>query len=115
MIEKILQQERSLSNLDAEKLARFIYGVQGYEQLKGYLEAGPTLTYSPNIYNKSRLELIKDTYRYLPVTRKYHQHHGNNIPYHVGVTYSLFSNPHQNAGGVHFVMFVKYIELMGTE
>lgn len=115
MIEKILEQERTLSTLDSQKLSRFLYGTEGYAQLSSYLNAGPTLPYSPNLYNKSRVELIKDTYRYLPVTRNYQQHHANNIPYHVGSTYSLFSNPHQNVGTAHFVMFVKYIELMGTE
>ena len=30
-------------------------------------------------------------------------------------TYSVLFNPHQNPAGVHFGMFLKYIELMGTE
>lgn len=79
MIEKILEKERSLSQLDSQKLSRFIYG-ESYEQLRNYLEAGPTLPYTPNLYNKSRTELIKDSYRYLPITRNYRQHHGKNLP-----------------------------------
>ena len=75
-----------------------------------HLEHGPTLPYTPNIYNKSRVELIKDAYRYLPMIY-YHNMgkiaSGLHID-HLNI-YGALSNPHQMPGGVHFGMFVKYI------
>ena len=54
-MEKILDHERGLSPLSADTLGSFIYGSEEYQRLRTYLEAGPALSYSPNIYNKSRL------------------------------------------------------------
>jgi alkylation response protein AidB-like acyl-CoA dehydrogenase len=84
--------------------------------MKQHLEHGPIHTYTPNIYNKSRVELIKDAYRYLPMV--YHHNMGQAQKGvdndHLNI-YGALANPHQLPGGVHFGMFVKYIELMGTE
>ena len=82
--------------------------------MKNHLERGPTLPYTPNLYNKSRLELIKDAYRYLPLIYNYNQNHGSNVQMHVKHAYGALVNPHQIPGLAHFGMFIKYIELMGT-
>lgn len=44
--------------------------------MKRSLESGLTIEYTPNLFNKSRLELIKDSYRYLPVI---YNHFINNL------------------------------------
>ena len=36
---------------------------------------GPVLDHTPNLYNKSRLELIKDSYRYLPLAYNFYVNH----------------------------------------
>lgn len=80
------------------------------------MEAAPTVPYTPNLYNKSRLELIKDSYRYLPVIYKYNSvSEGKDFHPHFRTIYSLLVNPHQIPGSAHVGMFIKYIDLMGTE
>ena len=73
------------------------------------------MDYTPNLYNKSRVELIQDAYRYLPVIYNYWQSQGKKFHLHLLQIYSGLVNPHQIPGMAHFGMFVKYIELMGTE
>jgi hypothetical protein len=86
--------------------------------MKLYLEAGPTLPYTPNMYNGSKLDLTLDSLRYLPMIYNYNMRQRDNVPGlnqdHINI-YTLLSNPHQITGSAHFGMFVKYIELMGTE
>lgn len=84
--------------------------------MKRIAESGPTLPYTPNLYNKSRVELIKDAYRYLPLLYNYSAQNQSPdvLPDHLRI-YDFWENPHQIPGGAHFGMFIKYIELMGTE
>lgn len=101
--------------LKPDELGTFLYGGKFYREMKQYLEAAPTLEYTPNLYNRSRLEIIKDALRYLPVTYNYNYSHQNlDIHPHIRSIYTLLVNPHQIPAGVHFGMFIKYIELMGT-
>ena len=84
--------------------------------MKQHLEKGPVTEYSPNLFNKSRLELLKDAYRYLPLIYNHNRHHAaeNLQTDHINI-YAILANPHQIPGGVHFGMFVKYIQLMGSQ
>lgn len=66
-IESILDRQRSKYTLPIQKLSEFLYTPTIYRQLRAVLEAGPTHDYNPNIYNKSRLEIIKDSYLLLPM------------------------------------------------
>lgn len=75
MIEKILEQERAKSNFCPNKLGSFLYGEPYYTHMKTALQSGPVLRYTPNLYNKSRLELIKDSYRYLPLSYNFVRNH----------------------------------------
>ena len=76
--------------------------------MKQTLEAGPVLDYTPNLYNKSRLELIKDSLRYLPPVYNYYNHKvlKGHRPNDV---YGSLVSPHQMPGGAHYGMFIKYI------
>lgn len=78
--------------------------------MTNHLQQGPTLPYTPNIHNKSRLEIIKDAYRYLPMVYHYNIGKVNEGLHndHLNI-YGALANPHQLPGGVHFGMFVKYI------
>jgi len=40
---------------------------------------------------------------------------GKEIHPHIRTIYTLLSNPHQLPGSAHVGMFVKYIDLMGTD
>jgi hypothetical protein len=82
-----------------------------------HLETGTTLPYTPNIYNKSRLEILKDAYRhYLPLFYDHNHHHmREGIDYDNFHLYCNLVSPHQMPGAVHFLMFIKYLEAMGTE
>ena len=117
-MESILAEERKKSTYSSEHLGAFLYGKQFYDTMKLYLESGPILPYTPNLYNSSRLDIIVDSYRYLPPLYNYNQKQRDNTPGlhqdHINI-YTLLANPHQIAGSAHFGMFVKYIELMGTE
>ena len=73
MIEKILKDERGKSNLSPDSLGSFLYGKKFYQDLKSYLEKGPVLSINPNIFNESRLEIIKDAYNYLPMTYNFNR------------------------------------------
>lgn len=83
--------------------------------MKRYLESGPILSYSPNLYNQSRLAIMKDAYRYLPLIYNFNSHNGYKVHPHLHSIYSALVNPHQIPGMAHFGMFIKYIQLMGTE
>jgi hypothetical protein len=65
------------------------------------------------MYNDSRLELIKDSYKSLPSIYNYNQ--GKDVHPHIRTIYGALVNPHQMPGSIHFGMFLKYIDLMGTE
>ena len=59
---------------------------------------------------------MKDALRYLPLIFNYNtNHYTSDIHLHMRSVYGQLANPHQIPAGVHFGMFVKYIELMGTE
>ena len=114
-MEAVLEQERKKSPLSPHHLGCFLYGREFYWDLQQYLGQGPTLEYTPNIYNKSQFSLALDSYRYLPLIYNYnmnkpreglHFDHLNN--------YCFLASPHQMPGSVHFGMFAKYIDLMGT-
>ena len=67
------------------------------------------------MYNKSRLEILKDAYRYLPHIYNYNRQKAKEDLHHDhAYGFGYIANPHQMPGGVHFGMFVKYIELMGS-
>lgn len=72
------------------------------------------LDYTPNLYNKSRLELMKDSYRYLPTIYNYYTHHTTK-GHKSNDVYGALMSPHQLPGGAHYGMFIKYIELMCTD
>jgi hypothetical protein len=74
-IENILKAERAKFTLPTEKLSEFLYTPNFYHQMKTYLDLAPVLDHNPNLFNKSRLELVKDTYRYLPVSFNFFQEH----------------------------------------
>ena len=111
----IIQQERNLSQLSPHSLASFLYSPQELQPLKNHLERGPVLPYDPNIYNLSRTELMKDASRYLPLTYNHNQSLPKESDKGLATIYSLLVCPYPAPGGVHFGMFLKYIELMGTE
>jgi hypothetical protein len=76
--------------------------------MKQSLEAGPVLEYTPNIYNKSRLELIKDSLRYLPPVYNFYNH--KTVKGHKpNDVYGSLVSPHQLPAGAHYGMFIKYI------
>lgn len=60
---------------------------------------------------------MKDAFRYLSISYNYNiNHHNPQVQHpHLKVIYNVLHTPHQIPGGVHFGMFLKYIELMGTE
>jgi acyl-CoA oxidase len=113
-MEKILSEERARSGLCPNALGAFLYGSEYYTSMKRYLESAPVLDYTPNLYNKSRLELVKDAYRYLPLIYNFNTANGHKVHPHLMSIYSALVNPHQIPGMAHFGMFIKYIELMGT-
>jgi hypothetical protein len=76
--------------------------------MKKTLEAGPTLEYTPNIYNKSRLELIKDSYRYLPAAYNFYSHRTEK-GHKPNDVYGSLMSPHQIPAAAHYGMFIKYI------
>ena len=78
-----------------------------------YLSKAPVINHSPNIYNQNRLALIKDSFQYLVIMYNYILNHDNH-PNHMN-SYTMVGNPHQAPGSVHWGMFIKYIELMGTK
>ena len=84
--------------------------------MKRYLEAGPTTSYTPILYNKARVNIMLDAFKYLPMLYNYHTKGRSEevLEDHKSI-YGFMENPHQMPGGAHFGMFVKYIELMGTE
>ena len=86
--------------------------------MKKFFSDCPSFDYDPNIYNKDRVELIKDAYRYLPRSN-YHSKIKNKEylanDFHLDTMFGIWANPHQYPGTAHMGMFVKYIELMGTE
>lgn len=110
-----MSEERSRSQLCPHALGRFLYGADYYTSMRNYLESAPVLDYTPNLHNKARLDLIKDSYRYLPLIYNYNRSNGHKVHPHLVSVYSALANPHQIPGMAHFGMFIKYIELMGTE
>jgi hypothetical protein len=96
------------------RLSEFLYGGDFYHSMRAYLDAAPVGQYTPNIYNKSRLELIKDAYKYLPMVYNYNQKEGKAVHPHIPYIYSFLVNPHQEPAVAHSAMFLKYIDLMGT-
>lgn len=60
---------------------------------------------------------MKDTFRYLPAAYNFYSNNPQYLKFHshVRVIHSLLFNPHQMTGSAHVGMFIKYIELMGTE
>ena len=116
-IESILKTERAKHNLPIQKLSEFLYTPPLYHQMRALLEEAPVHEYNPNIYNKSRLELIKNTYSYLPMIYNFFQNNPEYASFHnsVKVVYGQLVTPHQLPGSAHVGMFIKYIELMGTE
>lgn len=115
-MEQIMQQERSRSSLSVEALGSFLYGEKYFKDMKNYLEAAPAISYTPNIYNQSRLQLVKDGLRYFPTIFNHNVNHNRETLHpHIRTIYGQLASPHQLPAGVHFGMFIKYIELMGTE
>jgi hypothetical protein len=116
-IESILKTERAKYTLPTQKLSEFLYTPFIWKQLQTVLEKAPTHDYNPNMYNKSRLELIKDSYSYLPLVANWYWANPEFESYHpcIRQIYSTLLTPHQMPGSAHVGMFIKYIELMGTE
>jgi acyl-CoA oxidase len=116
-IESILKTERSKYTLPVQKLSEFLYTPLIYRQMRAIFEAAPVHDYNPNMYNKSRLALIKDTYSYLPMMFNFFQNHPefDKFHSHIRTYYGVLVNPHQLPGTAHVGMFLKYIELMGTD
>ena len=114
-METILEQERARSKLSPADLGNFLYGQEYSRQMKRYLEKGKTLPYTPNMYNKSRVDLIKDSVKYLSgIPTPFNHSDPENLPYYHRNVYSMLVNPQQRPASTHFGMFIKYIELMGT-
>ena len=76
--------------------------------MQKYLSAAPTVPYTPNLYNSSRLDIIKDYYRYLPTIYNHNRQQTSNEP-DFSVIYNTIACPNKLPGSVHFLMFVKYI------
>ena len=84
--------------------------------MKLYLEKGPVLPYTPNFHNKSRFDHIIEACKYLPLLYNYNIQHLDDFEDDKNLSvYNMLANPFELHGGVHFAMFAKYIELMGTE
>jgi hypothetical protein len=81
-----------------------------------HLETGPTIPYTPNLFNQSRLALLRDAYRYFPMIYNHNNHRmEEGIDRDNFNIYSHLASPHQMPGSVHFVMFLQYLESMGTQ
>jgi hypothetical protein len=72
---------------------------------------------SPNIFNQSRLDLIKNSYKYVPV--KYNFYFDNpqfdDIHPHIKRQLHIMMNPNQIPGTMHEMMFSTYVEWFGTQ
>lgn len=116
-IEEILKAERAKYTLPIEELSTFLYTPTLYAQMKALFAAAPTNKYSPNIFNKSRLEYCKNAYSHIPMLHNFYQQNPqfDSFSLHVKHFFNLSFNPHQTPGTIQFLMFIKYIELLGTE
>ena len=78
-----------------------------------FLSKAPVISHTPNIFNKNRMALIKDSFQYL--VTMYNNNINHEGPSNHMNSYTMVGNPYQAPGSVHWGMFVKYIELMGTK
>lgn len=67
--------------------------------------------YDFNIYNKGRVEIIKQAIRDLP--QIFHTVKGDLND--INCVYLVLNSMNQNPGSVHVGMFIKCIEIMGTD
>jgi hypothetical protein len=85
--------------------------------MKRLFAESPVVESSPNIFNQSRLDLIKNSYKYAPI--KYNFYFKNpqfdNIHPHIKRQLHIFLNPNQTPGSMHEMMFNTYIEWFGRE
>lgn len=65
-VEEAVQRERSSLNFNPVKLSEFLYGKKEYEELREVLEKYPVTPHDFNLYNKGRVEVIKQSMRDLP-------------------------------------------------
>ncbi len=78
--------------------------------MKEAFNTRPHLPYDFNIYNKGRIEIYKNSFRELPILYNAVGKHRSEIDNH----YLLIAAMNQMPGSIHISMFVKCIEIMGT-
>jgi acyl-CoA oxidase len=107
-IEEILAAERKKVVVDVNALSEFLYSAEEVPKIIK-LFAKPGLPYDFNSFNKSRVDLIKESLRtYPPYLQSLDLSENNVLAYFMRIVL-------QGPSSIHSAMFVKCIEFLGTE
>ena len=100
-IEEILKEERKKVTVDVQGLAEFLYTAEELPALKKVLNQ-PAFDYDFNSFNKSRVDLIKESITTLDKIRPWNRKENFVLEY---LTHAVLQLPHT----IHNTMFVKCI------
>lgn len=76
------------------------------------LDSRPVIPFDFNLHNRGRLEVLKQSLRDIPLS---YNNTGNVMKDDVEMVYTLLNCHSQMPGSVHIGMFLKCIEIMGSE
>lgn len=110
-IEEVLAEERKHNTLDIEGLAQFLYTSDDLAEFRAAMDR-KNLPYDYNIFNKSRAELIKESFRIWPEALKDAR---NTAKVSIATAAYSLGYYHQLPGTIHKAMFMKCIDLLGTD
>jgi hypothetical protein len=110
-VEEALTRERAPITLNSLKLAEFLYGKKEYAELKRVLEENDVPPYDFNIFNRGRAEIVKQAIRNVPMQYKITRGDLTDT----NMIYLLLGNMHQVPGSIHYGMFMKCIDILGTD
>lgn len=91
-------------------MTEFLYPQPLLNDLKKAFKENEQLESDFNIFNKGRLEILKQTYKKIPLVLN-----GKNFNKEANVIDPLYQSIQQTPGSVHLGMFIKCIEIMGTQ
>lgn len=102
-----MKEERKKVTVDVAGLAEFLYTAEELPALKKMLNR-PPYDYDFNSFNKSRVDLIKESMATLDKVQPWNRKDNFTLEY---LTHAVLQLPYT----IHTTMFVKCIEMMGTE
>lgn len=111
-VEEALAIERARISFEPRRISEFLYGKEAYARILHTLNNNPALPYDFNMFNKGRVGIIKKSIQDFPTMYNALEKDGLTDENFI---YLCLCAMNQMPGGVHIGMFMKCIEIMGSQ